>query len=279
MVVTRRSTRRYGSDELRFTGIDMAVSRSRNKYDYQHSDEDHDLTESDSQATTSNETEDEARAEMENALVQSALARIRKARARGKQDVKLNKGEVAALDRRRKRLEAEAKARDRKRRKDKERRVAVPLSHFDSALGLDDTLSRQPPSSAVPVQGQPSPPIGVFLPPGASQARPRSSTPSSHRSSYQQHGSSSPFDYQYVSPGANKRHVSDTPRPSSSLQNPPPDDDWHTQSVLAQAAIDPFQYQTEGPSIPYPTGAEAYIDPATAGAGHIIVEDHENVLS
>lgn len=257
----------------------MGVGRSRNKYDYQHSDEDNDLTDSDSQATTSNETEDEARAEMENALVQSALARIRKARARGKQDVKLNKGEVAALDRRRKRLEAEAKAKERKRRKDKERRVAVPLSRFDSALSHDDTLSRQLSSSTVPIQGQPSPPIGVFLPPGASQARPRSSTPSSHRSSYQQqHGSSSPFDYQYVSPGSNKRHVSDTPRPSSSLQNLPPEDDWHTQSVLAQAAIDPFQYQTEGPSIPYPTGTEAYVDPATAGTGQIIAENHDNVL-
>ncbi|KAI1734306.1 hypothetical protein F4680DRAFT_355934 [Xylaria scruposa] len=281
LVTTRRGDRRYASDELRFTGIDLGAGRSRNKYAYQHSDEDNDLTESDSQATTSNETEDEAQAELENALVQSALARIRKARAKGKQDVKLNKGEVAALERRRKRLESEAKAKDRKRRKEKERRVAVPLSHFDSALSnpggpatLDNTLARQSPASAMPVQGQPSPPMGVFLPPSTSQARTRSSTSSSHRSSYQHHGSSSPFDYQYVSPGADKRHISDT-RPS--------EEDWRTQSLSSQNAPDPFQYQTAGPSAPYPTSSEAYGDiflsgnPAAArsGSGKITPEAND----
>ncbi|KAI0460268.1 hypothetical protein F5B21DRAFT_139374 [Xylaria acuta] len=288
MATTRWGNRRYASDELRFTGIDMGVGRSRNKYAYQHSDEDNDLTESDSQATTSNETEDEARVEMENALVQSALARIRKARARGKQDVKLNKGEVAALERRRKRLESEAKAKDRKRRKEKERRVAVPLSRFDSALSShepatsDDILPHQPPSSTMPIQGQPSPPMGLFLPPSTSQARPRSSTPSSHRSSYQHHGSSSPFDYQYVSPGSNRRQVSDTPRPSS-LKTLPPEGDWRSQSLSSHTPLDPFQYQTAGPTVPYPPGAEAYGDmslsghPATArsGSGQITPEDND----
>ncbi|KAI8954233.1 hypothetical protein F4801DRAFT_18209 [Xylaria longipes] len=289
MATTRRSNRRYASDELRFTGIDMGVSRSRNKYAYRHSDDDNDLTESDSQAT-SNESEDETRAELENALVQSALARIRKARARGKQDVKLNKGEVAALERRRKRLESEAKAKDRKRRKENERRVAVPLSHFDSALsnhgGLttsDDNVPRPPPPSTMPIQGQPGPPMGLFLPPSTSQARPRSSTPSSHRSSYQHHGSSSPFDYQYVSPGSNIRHVSDTQRPSSSLKTLPPEEDWRSQSLSSHTALDPFQYQTAGPSTPHLPGAEAYGDmslsghPTTArsGSGQITPEDND----
>ncbi|TRX96702.1 hypothetical protein FHL15_002368 [Xylaria flabelliformis] len=280
LTTTRRGDRRYAGDELRFTGIDLGAGRSRNKYAYQHSDEDNELTESDSQATTSNETEDEAQAELENALVQSALARIRKARAKGKQDVKLNKGEVAALERRRKRLESEAKAKDRKR-KEKERRVAVPLSRFDSALSnpggpttSDDTLARQSPVSTMPVQSQSGPPMGLFLPPSTSQARTRSSTSSSHRSSYQHHGSSSPFDYQYVSPGADKRHISDT-RPS--------EEDWHPQSLSSHTAPDPFQYQTAGPSAPYPTSSEAYGDiflgghPATArsGSGKITPEAND----
>ncbi|KAI1757184.1 hypothetical protein F4782DRAFT_217748 [Xylaria castorea] len=86
--------------------------------------------------------------------------------------------------------------------------------------------------------------MGLFLPPSTSQARTRSSTSSSHRSSYQHHGSSSPFDYQYVSPGADKRHVPDT-RPAS-LKTLPPEEDWRSQSLSSQPVLDPFQYQTEG---------------------------------
>ncbi|KAF2972976.1 hypothetical protein GQX73_g646 [Xylaria multiplex] len=235
--------RRYTSDQLRFTGIDMGSGRSRNKYAYQHSDDGNDSTEVDSQATTEDDTEDEARAEMENALVQSALARIRKAKSKGKQDVKLNKGELAALERRRKRLQAEAESAARRKgkgrkRKEKEKRVAVPLSQFD------------------PSQDHHGPPIGVFNPPSTSQTRPRSSTPSSHRSSSQHHGSSSPFDYQYVSP-SNRRHASDTARPSSSLKNIPRDEDERSQSP-SRLVPDPFQYQTEGPSGAYSTNAMAY---------------------
>ncbi|KAI1132305.1 hypothetical protein F5Y10DRAFT_218967 [Nemania abortiva] len=242
----------------------MGGGRSRNKYAYQPSDDDNDLTETDSQATTDNETEDDARAEMENALVQSALARIRKARARGKQDVKLNKGEVAALERRRKRLEADAAARrrdtDRKRGKEKEQRVAVPLSHFDAHLS-----SRGGPSTIddISPQHQRQPPVGLFSPPGASQARPRSSTPSSHRSSSQRHGSSSPFDYQYVSAPSNRRHASD-PKQSSSLKNLAHEEDQHSQSPPPHV-LDPFQYQTGGPDALYSAAARS-------GSGEITPE-------
>ncbi|KAI0914769.1 hypothetical protein F4823DRAFT_557713 [Ustulina deusta] len=234
----------------------MGSGRSRNKYAYQPSDDDNDSSEIDSQATTDSDTEDEARAEMENALVQSALTRIRKAKARGKQDVKLNKGELSALERRRKRLQSEAesaarkKGKNRKRQKEKEQRVAVPLSHFDPSL-----------------------------PPDTSQIRPRSST-SSHHSPSQRHGSSSPFDYQYVSTASNRRHTSDTGRPSSSLNNIPHDEDQHAQSP-SHFAPDPFQYQTAGPSGPYATSALAYSNishvenPAAAmsGSGEIMPED------
>ncbi|TGJ84192.1 hypothetical protein E0Z10_g4577 [Xylaria hypoxylon] len=258
--------RRYASDELRFTGIDMGSGRSRKKYAYQHSDDGNESTEIDSQVTTDDDTEDEARAEMEDALVQSALARIRKAKSRGKQDVKLNKGELAALERRRKRLQAEAesaarrKGKDSRKRKEKEKRVAVPLSHFNpstpnrGSLSIsDDTLPR-----LVHGQGQPSPPIGMFAPPSTSQTRPPSSTSSSRRSSSQRHGSSSPFDYQYVSAASNRRHPSDTAKSSSSLKNLPRDEDRRSQSPPSQFVPDPFQYQTEGPSELYPASGGAY---------------------
>ncbi|KAI0974598.1 hypothetical protein F4678DRAFT_382429 [Xylaria arbuscula] len=243
------SNRRYASDELRFTGIDMGSGRSWNKYAYQHSDDDNDSTEADSQASSDSDTEDDARAEMENALVESALTRIRKAKAKGKQDVKLNKGELAALERRRKRLQAEAqsaarrKGKGSKRQKEKEQRVAVPLSQFDPSLPnrgsisiSDDTL-----------------------------ARPRSSTSSRH-SLLQHHGSTSPFDYQYVSSASNRRHASDNGRSSSSLKNPQHDEDWNAQSQ-SHLAPDPFQYQTEGPAGSYPISALATPEDDTGSDG------------
>ncbi|KAI1356910.1 hypothetical protein F5Y01DRAFT_7384 [Xylaria sp. FL0043] len=249
-------TRRHVSDELRFTGIDMGGGRLRNKYAYQHSDGDNDSTEAESQASSESDKEDETRAEIENALVQSALTRIRKAKAKGKQDVKLNKEELAALERRRKRLQAEAesaakkKGKERKHPKEKEQRVAVPLSHFDSANPNRRSLS----ASDDPL------------------AFPRSSTSSRH--SPQRHGSSSPFDYQYVSPASNLRHASDTGRSSSSLKIVSHDDDWNAQ-LSSQLVPDPFLYQTAGAAGSYPTDALAYgdISAAKSGSGEITPED------
>lgn len=256
-LATTRGSRRYASDELRFTGIDMGGGRARKKYAYQHSDDDdNNLTESDSQATTENETEDDVRSEMENALVQSALARIRKARAKGKQDVKLNKGEVAALERRRKRLQAEAdaaarkKETDRKRGKDKEQRIAVPLSHFDPQIPHRGSVS----TPDDPSPRQRGPPVGMFSPPNASQLRPRSSA-SSHHSSFQRHGSSSPFDYQYVSGPPDRRYASDIPPTPSPLKTLTNEADARPQSSSSPFMLDPFQYQTGGPSRPYPASA------------------------
>ncbi|KAI1110806.1 hypothetical protein F5Y14DRAFT_338816 [Nemania sp. NC0429] len=199
---------------------------------------------------------------MENALVQSALARIRKARAKGKQDVKLNKGEVAALERRRKRLQAEAEAAarkketDRKRRKDKEQRVAVPLSHFDSHISLRGSVSATDDS----LPRHPGPPVGMFSPPNASQLRPRSSA-SSHHSSFQRHGSSSPFDYQYVSGPPDRRYASDIQSTPSPLKTHALEAEGRPQSSSSHFALDPFQYQTGGPSQPYPASATERSDP------------------
>ncbi|KAI1433656.1 hypothetical protein GGR50DRAFT_478316 [Xylaria sp. CBS 124048] len=226
--------RRLISDEFRFTGTDMGGGRVRDRYAYQGSDDDDDDndSESNSEATTDDDTEDEARSELENALVQSALARIRKAQAKGKQDVKLNKEELAALERRRKRLQAEAdkkRGKDNRRQKEREQRVAVPLSQFDL-----------PVSATVP-------PAGVS-------------------SSSQRQGSSSPFDYQYVSPSSNKRHASDTPRSNLSLSNVTRGEDRRPQASPSHHSPDPFQFQTDGPRARYPTGATAYGSMSRGGA-------------
>ncbi|KAI1074434.1 PRA1 family protein-domain-containing protein [Whalleya microplaca] len=258
--------RRYPGDPLRFTGIDLGGggSGSRHRSGYPYPQPDDDSTDDDSQ-DTSEDTEDEdqaaARAQ-EEALVQGAFARIRKAQAKGKQEVKLNKEELAALDRRRKRLQAEAeKAKkreaekangsDRSRRKEKEQRYAVPLTQIDPSLarGLtgpsasDDALPRHTlPSTLAQSQERPGPPMGLFPPPNASRSRPRSGTSSSYRPPSTQ--DSPPFSYQYVHPAANPRHASDpSMRPSSSQSS--------------RNNINPFQYQTAGPRASYRSGAPA----------------------
>ncbi|KAI1824454.1 hypothetical protein F4861DRAFT_505684 [Xylaria intraflava] len=254
----------------------MGRGRGRDKHAHQSSDDDHtDSTESDSQATTDNDTEDEARSEMENALVQSALARIRKAKAKGKQDVRLNKEELAALERRRKRLQAEAdkrKGKDRRGRKEQEKRVAVPLSHFDSTTSgrgqprtADDDawLRHSLPSTMIRSRAESGSPVGLSSP-GTSQTHPRSPA-SSHLASSQRHGSSSPFDYQYVSTPPNQRHASDTSMPNSSFNSIPHGEDWYPQPSSSHHPPDPFQYQTDGPRARYPTGTVAYSNMSHSG--------------
>lgn len=264
--------RRFASDPLRFTGIDLGGgAQPRNGHAYQNSD-DGDSTEEDSHshATSEEDTEDEnpATRELEEALVQSALSRIRRAQAKGKRDVKLNKEELAALERRRKRLQAEAEAAkrrnggERKQRKEKEQRYAVPLSQFDAP-------------DAEPSQQLVGPPMGRFPPPSASRSRPRSGT-SSTSSTYRPQSSlrePSPFEYQYVHAPPNHRHASDpSARPSSSRLSLPREEDWVPPSSSSRELRDPFQYQTAGPRAPYPDGAAAArLDAAGSDGAYVSV--------
>ncbi|KAI1372677.1 hypothetical protein F4677DRAFT_462828 [Hypoxylon crocopeplum] len=278
-LATTSGNRRFASDPLRFTGIDLGGGgQPRNSYAYQQSeDEAEDSTEDDTQATSEEDTDDEnsaARREVEEALIQSALSRIRRAQAKGKQDVKLNKEELAALERRRKRLQAEAEAakslngNDRRQRKEKEQRYAVPLSHFDppslprrgGPSGSTESLSRR--SLPPPVdQSQQliGPPMGRFPPPNATRPRPRSGT-SSTSSTYRPRSSvrdSPPFEYQYVHAPPNQRHASDpSARPSSSRLSLTRDEERRPPSS-SRDTKDPFQYQTAGPRAPYGDGAAA----------------------
>ncbi|KAI1399616.1 hypothetical protein F4819DRAFT_408305 [Hypoxylon fuscum] len=195
------------------------------------------------------------------------LTRIRKAQTKGKQDVKLNKAELAALERRRKRLQAEAESKKRngsdgRRRKEKDQRYAVPLSHFDSGPSVsDEALARRALPSALEQSEQlPGPPMGRFPPPSAARARPRSGT-SSTSSTYRPQSraqDSPPFDYQYVHTPPNQRHASDpSARPGSRLSLPH-EDEWRPpSSSSSRGSRDPFQYQTAGPRALYADNAAA----------------------
>jgi hypothetical protein len=78
----------------------------------------------------------------EEALVQSAMHRIERAKAKGRTDVDLNDEEMAALERRRKRDEAAKKKKSSKKRKDS--RVAVPLTQLEpSSRKKKDSVSSQ----------------------------------------------------------------------------------------------------------------------------------------
>ncbi|KAH8675924.1 hypothetical protein BX600DRAFT_508116 [Xylariales sp. PMI_506] len=268
---------RFISDNLQFTGIDLGdVRRSRRRaYAYHPSG---DEVEDDSTEETEESSEEESEGgtgdsdEKEDALVQSALSRIRRAQERGKQEVKLNRKELAALERRRKRLQAEAEAAARRnassgsgsdRRRRREQRYSVPLSQFEATSSRrrgystsDETLPRQTPPSSSHSQGRPGPQMGLFPPPNASRTRPRSGTSSSTRPP-SGHESSSPFDYSYVSA---QRHASDSSARTSSSRPPYPTDDdgdWRPNSSSSRDQRDPFLYQTAGPRAPYVSGAAA----------------------
>ncbi|KAF4899100.1 Prenylated Rab acceptor 1 [Colletotrichum fructicola] len=180
--------------------------------------------------------------EREEALVQTALARIRRAQEKGRADVKLNKDEMAALERHKKRMAKEARKQERKRRKEKEQRYSIPLSQLQAPIRrrsptADDDLPLHPsPGTFDAVQNRGAmPPVGYFPPPNASRTRHRSSTSSSQRppSGGEPRGSS-PFQYAYVG----SRQASDNMSPASSTSS----------KSKSKAAVDPFQFQTEGSS-------------------------------
>ncbi|EQB44740.1 hypothetical protein CGLO_16477 [Colletotrichum gloeosporioides Cg-14] len=239
--------KRIASDSLRFTGTDLGdrTGTSRRGYEYQSEDED-DSSEDDSEEDDDS-SEDEfeidwdqlSPMEREEALVQTALARIRRAQEKGRADVKLNKDEMAALERHKKRMAKEARKQERKRRKEKEQRYSIPLSQLQAPIRrrsptADDDLPLHPsPGTFDAVQNRGAmPPVGYFPPPNASRTRHRSSTSSSQRPPSGGERGSSPFQYAYVG----SRQASDNMSPASSTSS----------KSKSKAAVDPFQFQTEG---------------------------------
>jgi PRA1 family protein 1 len=305
LTLNSTNNNRFVSDPLRFTGIDLGdriAGTSRRNYAYRQSDaeEDDDESEDASDAYSSGSDEEEEDDELaglnprerEELLVQSALARIRHAQSKGRADVKLNREELAALQRYRKRMQEEAARKasgsgsgsDRRRRRERDQRFAVPLSELEptsrkkrSSTLINDPQTRRPspPNPTGSQERQVYPPMGYFAPPSASRTRPRSSTTTSQRPPSRAHDDrgSSPFTYSYVQHPAGARHVSETvpSRPRSARGNRnslPPEDAWvpslspassssSAQGSRNSATFDPFQYQTAGPRAPQSAGAAA----------------------
>lgn len=287
------SGRRFSSDPLRFTGVDVGESmiRSRRKA-YERSDDDDDTSDSDQDSALDAEGETQlALQEKENALVESALRRIRRAQSKGKQEVRLNKKELAALEQRRKRMQAESGGNKKKR----EQRYAVPLSQL-GPMSQKENRALVAPDDALPPHPSPGtfertqdsrlqPPVGWFAHPSSSRpgtADSRESRRSSGRASDREL-SSSPFQYSYVQPSgppSNPRHSSDPSLRHRSSRGPLPHEEaWMPQygasasTSSIPSAHDPFRYMTSGPQAPYhgsmtgsrvPSGSQVHLDPLRA---------------
>ncbi len=278
----RRQTR-FVSDSLQFTGTDLGDRSAgvvRRGHRYQDSD-DNDSGETSDNSGSEDEDETEGShsgssqqylGAREDALVQSALKRISRAQAKGRTDVKLDKDELAALERRRKRMQEEAERAERERaarasgssgsdrkKKRKEQRVAVPLSQFEPISRKKRSGNSHPPrKDSLPSRSavgdspdqQVYPPMGYFPPPSQSRARSSSHLQRPASRAREANGNSPPVSFNQHGSSSSHRHASDSmARPRS--RGLPHEDAWDPNSSL-----DPFQYQTAGPRVVYPASSK-----------------------
>jgi gas vesicle protein len=252
-------------DPLHFTGTGLP-SQPRVRKGYKYDTDSYD-SESEESGDDNNAMQVALR-DKEEALVQSALARIRRAQEKGKSQVKLNPEELEALERRRQRMQAlgtkgkqgsgSGSGSERKRRS--ERLISVPIA---DAPGRTKGKSRRGEDFDTRPSGSPAPPgilvggaDGVYAPLGYYPPQSSSSrnSPTRPRSSMSQQ-----LAYQHGQP----RHYSDGTRPTSSSSNgsrrPLPDEeDWVPNSRRSSESSqhhgqDPFDYQIDNghpPPIP-----------------------------
>lgn len=260
--------KRFFSDPLHFTGIDLSSSsRPRKSYTY-------DDTENSSDADSPESGEDGTNAlqialrDKEEALVQSALARIRRAQEKGKQQVKLNQDELDALEKRRKRMQAAATTKNRKgsgsgsgserRRRSDRQLVALPPAEPRSRKRGKPSKSGDvtPPAGAAPpgmlisgTDGLTYASLGYY----PQQAGVNRKSPTRPRSAASQQLPRAPPQYAYQQ-GTSSRHYSEGARPTSSSSSgsrrPLPDEeDWHPvhsrRSSVSSGPVDPFEYQVD----------------------------------
>ncbi|KAI9744055.1 MAG: hypothetical protein M1818_002207 [Claussenomyces sp. TS43310] len=264
--------RRFVSDPLRFTGIDLS-SKSMSRRDYAFDETDSD---SDSEDDGIESAQQLALRDKEEALVQSALARIRRAQEKGKLEVKLNQDEVEALERRRRRLQSAGTTskskkgsgssggseNERRRRSDRAM-VTVPIMPPEARRRSGNYRQVSPPASPRNMPAMAPPGMRVEGPEGAaayvpigygsvasargSPTRPRSSS-SLHRGSQR---TSPPVPYQAYSSGV--RHVSEGNLPTSSTTSRrtlPDEEGWLPGSRRSSAssqthAPDPLEYHVD----------------------------------
>ncbi|TVY35217.1 Prenylated Rab acceptor [Lachnellula subtilissima] len=264
--------KRFASDPLHFTGIDLSSSsRARRSYTYDTEESSSDSGISEVEGTDALQI---ALRDKEEALVQSALARIRRAQEKGKREVKLNQDELDALEKRRKRMQAAATTRNRKgsgssggsgsekrRRSDRDRNlITVPIAQPSSRKGKSKRLEEiqpHPPAATNPPgmlfagpDGLTYAPIGQYPPQGTRNS------PTRQRPASSGHSRGEPPPQLGYPTGPFNRHYSDGMRPtsssSSSSRRPLPDEQsWlpaHSRrsSVSSQSSV----YQTSSVQLP-----------------------------
>ena len=241
---------RYGSS--RASGWDKSLRngavalRPRGGYirgaaDYDDEDED-DEDDSASEVTSDDDSEDgiSEPGEAELAVLESAMARIRRAQVKQKAQVNLSKAELAALSRHKERQrQAQERLLKRNQRRD---RVAVPIEHLGGithgvaklptpvASGDDSSPQRIPGSFHDDRPGYI--PGGYYSPPSAPL---RALPPSSSQPALGQqdrYRDDSPFTYSYVHGQPTTRHVSD--------------------SATAPQQVNPFEFMTTESRAPQP---------------------------
>jgi hypothetical protein len=269
--------KRFASDSLRFTGADLAPSsRVRRSYDYD-TEESEDSEESEVEGVNALQV---ALRDKEEALVQSALARIRRAQEKGKHEVKLNQDELDALEKRRKRMQSAATTRTRegsgssgsgseRRRRSDRNLISVPITAATAEPSgrkrgksrRSEEVSAHPPAAINPPgmlisgpDGLTYAPLGYYPPQGGSSRntppRPRSATP-------QQLRAGPPPQYSHQ--GSN-RHFSEGTRPASSSSASsrrflPDEEGWIPNSRRSSGSsqshgVDPFEYQVSSEQPP-----------------------------
>jgi PRA1 family protein 1 len=258
--------KRFASDPLKFTGIDLSSKpRARRSYTFDESS-------SDSGSGYSNgEDENESARQIalrdkEEALVQSALARIRRAQERGKSEVKLNPEELAALEKRRKRMQTSATSRKSKkdgassgssgsdrRRRSNRAMITVPLVQPELRRRSDRHHDQSPPRASLGAPG-----MVIEGPNGTISYAPIDYPPSSNKGSPIRPRPSASL--QLYAPGG--RHFPEGSRPASSNDTRiplPHEEDWtpisRRSSISSQNySHDPFDYQiSSDQTSPIPT--------------------------
>lgn len=202
--------------------------------------------------TTDDDSEDSASDEEDSVHLESALARIRRAQAKGKADVKLTKDELAALERYQRRQNGEE-------RKKKEKRIAVPLGAL-AQLEAPRSSSRRE-GSRTPRDQSPVPP--ARLPSGSSATGEREQ-------------SSSPFNYSYVKDQPSSvRRPRDSPSYGDIFPGASGSSTHHDVSRQASSGsgVDPFQYLHPAGTTTRPTYTGDYRSSRTTSDRHRTASD------
>ncbi|QSZ30993.1 hypothetical protein DSL72_000554 [Monilinia vaccinii-corymbosi] len=273
--------KRFASDPLHFTGIDISSNtRPRRGYSYDKADS---SSESDSEYSDYQDGGDRQLAlqgSNEEAVVQGALARIRRAQEKGRQDVRLTQEELDALERRRIRMQAAAAEKASKKGlsgsgAEKKRRIerkTVDIASLLDPKPASDPKKRKSKRQSGSSHSTPAGP-GTIVdgPRGPSHTPIGSKHPSDKGASRPSAGHGGGR-----SPPGTMRHFSDGMRPAASHNNSlrhslPNEESWSSTynkrtSLSSQYHVaDPFDYQVpadQPASIPSSSGHRNYSGPA-----------------